>query len=135
MELYNVKKWTLILLLNCDYKISTKSIANRIKQVLPNLISNNQTGFIKGRFIGENIRLVYSIIKITSEKNTPGLLLFLDFQKAFNTLEWSFIQKALGHCGFGLSIINWFECTLYHETESCNTNTGWSSIFLNWEEG
>ena len=86
-ELYYVKNWRPISLLNCDYKIAAKVIANRIKQVLPNLISNDQTGFIKDRFIGENIGLVDSIINYASEKNIPGLLLFLDFQKAFDTLE------------------------------------------------
>ena len=96
-ELYYVKNWRPISLLNCDYKIAAKVIANRIKQVLPNLISNDQTGFIKDRFIGENIGLVDSIINYASEKNIPGLLLFLDFQKAFDTLEWSFLSFFICH--------------------------------------
>ena len=54
-----MKNWWPITLLNCDYKIATKCIASRIKKVLPKLINNNnQTGFMKNRFIGENIRLI-----------------------------------------------------------------------------
>ena len=51
---------------------------------------------MKGRFIGENIRLIDSLITYTASKNIPGLLLFLDFEKAFDTLEWSFMRKVLG---------------------------------------
>ena len=73
-------------MLNCDHKLAAKAIANRLKIFLPNLINNDQTGFIKGRFIGENIRLLESIISYVKEKNMPGLLLFLDFEKAFDTI-------------------------------------------------
>ena len=62
-ELYFVKNWRPISLLNCDYKIAAKAIANRLKRVLPRLIDHGQTGFLKGRFIGENIRLVDATIK------------------------------------------------------------------------
>ena len=80
-EPYCIKNWRPLILLNCDYKIATRAIANRLKNVLPNLINSDQTGFIKGRFIGENIRLMDSIICFAKEKNIPGLLLFLDFEK------------------------------------------------------
>ena len=46
-----------ISLLNVDYKILTKSIAKRLEKVLPKIINSDQTGYIKGRFIGENVRL------------------------------------------------------------------------------
>ena len=81
-----VKNWHPISLLNCNYKLATKAVANRLKQVLPKLIDNNQTGFLKGRFIGENIRLIDSVINFTAAKNIPGLLVFLDFEKAFDTV-------------------------------------------------
>ena len=57
-----LKNWRPISLLNVDYKIATKAIANRIKKVITNIVSNAQTGFIKGRYIGENIRLLYEVL-------------------------------------------------------------------------
>ena len=80
-EPYFTKNWRHITLLNCDYKIATKAIANRLKKVLPNLVNNDQTGFLKGRFIGENIRLIDSIIHYATANKAPGLLLFLISKK------------------------------------------------------
>ena len=108
-------------LLNCDYKIASKAIANRIKTVLPELISEDQSGFIKNRCISDNIRTLDSAIKYAENKGLPGLLLFLDFEKAFDTLEWSFINQTLRHFGFGPSLLNWVEL-FYCNTESCTLN-------------
>ena len=116
-EPYLMKNWFLISLLNSDYNIAAKAIANHFKQVLLNLIDNDQTGFLKGRLIGENIRLIDSIIKYTAAKNIPGLLLFLSFEKAFDTVEWSFLHKTL-HYNFGPSATWWIKL-FYHNTESC----------------
>ena len=76
-----------------DYKIAAKSIANRIQATLPKLIDNDQTGFIKGRIIGENIRFIDSIIYYTANKNIPGLILLLDFEKAFAPLNGHLLKK------------------------------------------
>ena len=67
-ELYYIENWRPLTLLNCDYKIATKAIANRLKTHLHKLINNDQTGFLKGRFIGENIRLIDSVINYTAAK-------------------------------------------------------------------
>jgi len=77
-----LKNWRLITLLNCDYKIAAKSIATRFKKVLPHLMNNDQTGFLKGRFIGENIRLIKSFIDYAEKQSISGLLLFVDFKKS-----------------------------------------------------
>ena len=53
-SLLNLKNWRPITLLNVDYKIALKAIAKRMEPVLPILIHSDQTGFIKGRYIGEN---------------------------------------------------------------------------------
>ena len=70
---------------------------------MPRVIDNDQTGFLKNRFIGENIRLVDSVINYANIKKIPGLLLFIDFEKAFDSLEWSFIEKTLNYYNFGSS--------------------------------
>ena len=118
-----IKNWRPLTLLNCDYNIASKAIANRIKTVLPELISDDQSGFIKNRCISDNIRTLDSVIQYTANKNIPGLLLFLDFEKAFDTLEWPFIEKSLQHFGFGPSLSKWVRLC-YCKTESCILNNG-----------
>ena len=130
----NATKTIPLTLLNCDYKIATKSIANHLKLSLPDLINYDQTGFIKGSFIGENIGLIDSVICYAKEKNIPGLLLFLDFEKAFDSIEWPFIRKTFQYFGFGSSILkslNLFYC----RPESWVLNNGWASHFLEIQRG
>ena len=71
----NLTNYRPICLLNTVYKIASASIANRLKTVLDKLISNGQSGFISGRYIGENTRLVYDLMQLVDENNIPGLLL------------------------------------------------------------
>ena len=78
---------------------------------------------MKGRYIGECTRLVCDLIDRCEDEEIPGLLILLDFEKAFDSLEWSFISKSLEFFGFGESIIYWFQ-TLYKNVESCVQNNG-----------
>ena len=129
-----IKNWRPISLLNCDYKIAAKSIANRIKRTLPSVINSDQTGFLKNRFIGENIMLLNSILSYSDIEKIPGLLLFIDFEKAFDTLEWSFIEKTLKYYNFGDSIILWIKL-FYTDISSSIQNNGWSSDFFKLSRG
>ena len=132
--IYFIKNWGPLTLLNCDYKIAAKTIANRINRVLPALISNDQTGFLKGRFVGEKIRLIDSLICNAKEQNILGLLLFLDFEKAFDTIEWYFFQNTLSFFCFGASVIS--QVNLFHSgPESCVSNNGWASDFFSIQRG
>ena len=89
---------------------------------------------MKGRFIGENIRLIDGIIQYATEHYVPGLLLFIDFEKAFDSLEWPFIFDTLCFFGFGPSLINWVR-TFYCNIESCVLNNCWSSNFFQPQRG
>ena len=102
-----LKNWRPISLLNTVYKIGSGVIANRFKKILDKLINLDQTGFVQGCFIGENIRLIYDILQYTEEKDIPGLLLLIDFEKAFDTISWDFLFCVLKFFNFGDSLIKW----------------------------
>ena len=73
-----------------SYKIASLCIANRMKTFLPDIISLNQSGFLKGRYIGDSIRTVYDIINSLEEDQGPGIFIFdIDFEKAVNSLSYS----------------------------------------------
>ena len=112
-----LKNWRPITLLNTIYKIGSTAIANRMKTVLDKLISKEQTGFMTGRYIGENTRLIYDLLQYTENKNIPGLLLFIDFEKAFDSVSWKFINKVLNFFNFGNSFQQWIN-TLYSNIKS-----------------
>ena len=112
-----------ITLLNIDVKIAAKAIAKRLEQVLPNLIHLDQTGFVKGRYTGENIRLIADVMETMKSQNFAGILTSLDLRKAFDSLEWSFIVKTLGYFNFGCDIKHWVN-TFYPNIESTVINNG-----------
>lgn len=118
-----------ITLLNTDYKIAAKVIASRLKGVIHRLIGPHQTGFLKGRFIGENIRFVLDLIEHCSHCNLPGFLLLLDFEKAFDKLEWPFVRKTLTYFKFGTSFKNWIN-VFYKNCNTCICNNGYSTGFF-----
>ena len=81
--------------MNTDYKIATRAIALRISKILPGIVHSDQTSYVKKRFIGQNIRLISDIIERCQDSKISGIALFLDFKKAFDNIEWSFLCKAL----------------------------------------
>ena len=122
-SLMDLSNWRPITLLNVDCKIATKAIAKRVEASLPKLINHDQTGFIKGRYIGENIRLIIDAMEYTKAHNIPGILVSLDFRKAFDSLEWPFIMRTLDTFNFGKSIKKWVS-TFYTNIESAVLNNG-----------
>ena len=107
-----IKNWRPITLLNVDYKIGAKCIAKRLERVLPKIISVSQSAFVKGRQIGDCIRIIEGIMEYTKSNDLPGILVAIDFEKAFDSLEWSYVFKCLNAFNFGPSLLKWI-CTFY----------------------
>ena len=100
----HIKNWRPISLLNVDAKIASKALAKRLETVLPLIIHGNQCAYVKGRSIFDCTRIIDDIMFYTKEKNLSGLLLAIDFEKAFDSLDWTFLNKALSAFNFGQSL-------------------------------
>ena len=124
-----IKNWRPISLLNVDYKISSKVLALRVKKVLPQIIHNDQTGYVEGRQIFESIRVIQDIMEITNTQNIPAILLLIDFEKAFDSLEWDFLHEALSKFNFGQQFIKWVKL-LYTNISSCIINNGTTTAYF-----
>ena len=92
----------------------------------PAHIHENQRGFMKGRYIGENTRIVYDIIQISNKHKIPGMILLVDIEKAFDSVSWSVMYKSLHFFNFGPDIIRWVK-TLHADAKLCVIQNG---IFL-----
>ena len=89
---------------------------------------------MKDRLCGENTRLISDIIEYCTNKNIPSIILLADFEKAFDTVKWSFLTKILGFFGFGHNFRKWISI-LYKDSESCVTNNGYLSPFFKLSRG
>ena len=84
-------KWRPISLLNTDLKLISKALATRLKELLTDLISSNQTAYVKNRYISESGRLIYDALETVSILNKKGFLVTVDIKKAFNSVDHSFL--------------------------------------------
>ena len=127
-----IKNWRPISLLNVDTKILSKVISNKLKTVLPTLIFSKQTADVKNRFIGESGRLISDIIEISGCFNITGFLVTMDIEKAFDSLDHSFLISVLKKFGFGKNFIIWIEILL-KDQQSCVLNGGTITQYLKLE--
>ena len=124
-----MKNWRPISLLNTTYKLFSGVIANRLKGVLGSIIHENQKGFLSGRFIGENTRLLYDLISHVENQNIPGMVLLLDFEKAFDSVSWNFIYKVFEFFNFGEYFISLIRIIL-NDIKLCVIQHGFFSEFF-----
>ena len=92
-------------MLNIDLKIISKALSEKIKKALTDLISSQQTVYVKNRHINESRRLISDIIEIGKIKENRGFLVIMDIEKTFDSLDHNFLISALGKYGFGENFI------------------------------
>ena len=103
-------------MLNVDTKILSKAISNKLKTVLSNLISSQQTAYVKNRFIGE----ISDIIGISGGFNITSFLVAMDIEKAFDSLDHIFLISVLQKFGFGKKIITRIEILFKDQQSFCH---------------
>ena len=129
-----IKNWRPVALLNTDYKILTKCLARRLEKYIPDLIHPDQSGFVKGRFIGEPIRFVQDLIEKFDKENLTGIVMQLDFEKAFDSIEWDFMFQVLKEVNLGDEFIRFVKCC-YTDIYSCINNNGFTTNWFKLERG
>lgn len=104
---------------NTLYKGITKLICARLKNVLPHIIAPNQAGFIQGRQIFHNISIVQDLVGVYNRKSTPPCcMLKVDIRKAYDSVDWDFLQEMLLALKFPRKFIGW--------VMACVTSTSFS---------
>ena len=129
-----IKNWRPLSMLSVLYKLASATIANRLKPYLDSLISKTQNGFVPGRYIGECTRLIYDTMYFAEKHNLPGMLVLIDFEKAFDSVSWTFIYQTLEYLGFGQSFIDWIK--LFNtDIKATVIQCGFLSKFIDIERG
>ena len=101
-----------ITLLNTDYRILAKVLAQRLGPHLNTLISREQSAFIPGRNIGEPIQFLQLVSELLRREGRSGVLAFLDFRKAYDTLDRDFLYSCLEAAGLGEGFLKWVKLML-----------------------
>ena len=98
-----------ISLCNTVYKTISKLLVNRLKPILDKIISPSQSAFILGRWIAENQLIVHELLHSFKKRKVKGgfMALKLDLQKAYDRLNWNFLQTVLNNFGFHDTFVNW----------------------------
>lgn len=124
-----VSNWRPITLLNSDLKIISKALAKRLQSCVKDVVAEDQSGFIRGRSIINNLNNIQALVDHTNASGESGALLAVDYAKAFDTVRWELIFHALEIFGFGdfiLRVVKMF----FKDIKSCTYNAGFASDLI-----
>lgn len=99
-----------IALCNVLYKILSKVLANRLKRILPHVISGNQAAFVLSRSINENVLIAFELIhhmKKSFGGHVGDVALKLDISKAYDKVEWGYLRRRMIAMGFCSQWVKW----------------------------
>ena len=124
-----VQSWRGITILNYDYKLWAKAIANRLDCVSNELIGKQQYGFVRGRKITCNIRKTVEIIGHLNRSKQAGIVILIDFEKCFDRVSFESIRRTFQYFNFGDKFIQML-MLLYNDFKLCTVNNGYFSEFM-----
>ena len=123
------RNWRPITLPNADHKLASYAIAGWLLKVIHLVDAKDQSCGVPRRFIGENVALLRDVADYASSSGASVAILSLDQEKAFDRVDWSFMQSTLCTMGFGPSFISWVDLS-YHRVQSAVNVNGYLSSFF-----
>ena len=129
-----IKNLRPITLLNTDYKIIEKAVANKMLPALQHIINMDQRGFMKNRRISVNIRKMLDIIHAARKEDLEAVVLSLDFVKCFDKCSFSILHGSLEFFGFGDIVKEWTRI-LYDQFSVVIQNNGYFSARVDIKKG
>lgn len=123
------KSYRPITLLNVDLKIFTTILAKRLQRIVTQYVNVDQTGFMPGRSITDNIRKTLNLIGHCRAQKLSSLLLAIDFEKAFDSVEFPYLTRLLRSMNFGDHFLRAIEALYHHPTARVQVNNRKSASF------
>ncbi|XP_019225393.1 PREDICTED: uncharacterized protein LOC109206976 [Nicotiana attenuata] len=110
---------------NTIYKVISKMLCNRLREILPTLIAANQSAFIAGRTIVQNVLICQDLVRLYKRKNTTqSCLIKIDLRKTYDSIEWSFVEEMLHAMNFPQRFIKWIMACITTTKYSIAINGG-----------
>jgi hypothetical protein len=95
-----LKKFRPISLINYNFKVFAKTLNNSLEVIYNRLLASKQTAFVKVRFILESVVLAHDIIHRVVRNKENGMILKLDYKKAYDSVSWQFLEEMLVTIGY-----------------------------------
>ena len=119
---------------NVLYKVISKIIANRLKQILPQFIAGNQSAFVQDRLLIENLMLATELVKdYHKDSISTRCAIKIDISKAFDSVQWSFLNKTLIALNFPPTFIHWIMLCVTTASFSVQVNGDLAGFFSKFE--
>lgn len=130
LDATSLKKFRPIALTNCSFKFFAKACTIRSGNCADRLISKNQTAFIKGRYILDSVVTAHEIIHEMYSKQEKGILLKLDYEKAYDRVNSEFLEQMITQRGFRQKWINKIKTLIYRGSVGIRLNGTESGYFV-----
>ena len=115
---------------NVLYKVVSKILANRLKKILPSVITKNKSAFIKGRLLMENVLLASELVKdYHKDSVTHRGVMKIDISKAFDSVQWTFVLRSLEALGIPERFIRWIRLCITTPSFSVQVNGDLAGYF------
>jgi hypothetical protein len=130
----DIKNWRPITLSNCNSKIITKALSNKVLKVLDSILDVSQTAYVPGRSVADNLRSNFYMKNFFNNNKVDSVLISLDAKKAFDSVDHTYIENTLRAYGFGEGFVDIFK-TLYKDITARILVNGFKSEVISIQRG